>query len=321
VLGGAGSVLGVIVGGLLTSGPGWRWIFFVNVPAGALVVLLVPLLAPALRSASGARSLDLPGGLLVTAGTAAILYGLVGAGTNGWRAAGTIVALSAGTLLYLAFALVERTVPVPLMPLRVLRRRNVLAGVLLMLVATGLLVGGLFLASFDLQRARGYTALGTGLAFLPVAVGTVLGAFAAAHLATRLDRRILAGVALAQAGVGFAGAAGWRTPVGLIAGLAVAAVGIGAALVTAMTTALAGVDQHEAGVRSGIVNTFHELGGALGVAALSAAAAASLTGATPASAGFTRGLSIAAVAGLVGGVLAALVVPAGVAESATPHGH
>jgi hypothetical protein len=137
---------------------------------------------------------------------------------------------------YLLFGLRERTAAAPLMQVRLLATRSVGTGAFLMLVATALLVGGFFLGSFYLQQVRGYSAVHTGLTFLPLAVAIILGAQASGHLATVLDRRALTAGALALAAVGETVAALWHGPVALITGLSVASIGIGAALVAASTT-------------------------------------------------------------------------------------
>jgi MFS family permease len=197
------------------------------------------------------------------------------------------------------------------MDLRMLTRRPIAAGAFLMLVATGLLVGAFFLASFWMQVQRGYSALHTGLLFLPVAVAAIAGATSAGHLLTRLDRRVLvAGALTLAAGGAFVAAYGPGT-LALVAGISVAALGIGATFVAAITTAMAGVDASQAGVGSGIVNTFHELGGAVGVAVLSSIAAPSLIAASTTSAGFTRAFTVSAVAAIASAVIALLVLPAG----------
>ncbi|MBP2707803.1 MFS transporter [Microbispora sp. RL4-1S] len=321
-IGGTGSALGVLLGGLLTSGPGWRWVFFINVPAGLIALALLPMVAPAgRRHRPGAVPVDVAGALSATLATGALIYGLVNAGGHGWLAASTLVPLAMAALLYGVFVMIERAAAAPLMPLRVLTRRPVVAGASLMLVATGLLVGAFFLGSFYLQRLHGYSAAGTGLAFLPIALGTIIGAHGGSRAVTKLDGRVLAAGSLALAAAGSGLAAGAAGPVWLVAGLAVAAIGVGAALVTAVTAALTAVAPGETGTRSGIVNTFHELGGAFGVAVLSTVAAAGVTGEVTA-AGVALAFTVSAVAALAAAVLSAFVVPAGVAPAgAAPHVH
>ena len=321
-IGGAGSAIGVLVGGVLTSAAGWRWIFFINVPVGMLVFAVLPALVADGRTRTGRAMVDVPGALAVTAATGAAIYGLISAGSHGWLTTRTLIPLGTAVVLYAVFAAIEYTVRAPLMDLRMLARRPVAAGAFLMLVGTGLLVGSFFLGSFYLQQHEGYSALHTGLAFLPVVAATILGALTASQAVTRFDRRILTSSALTLAAAGGAVAAHWLGTVTLIIGMSVAAAGLGAVLVTATTTALARIGGDEAGVASGIVNTFHELGGAIGVAAVSSIAAPSLVAAGVSPAGFTRAFTFNVIAALVAALLAAMVVPAGKAPAeAMPHAH
>jgi len=318
-VGGSGAAIGVAAGGLLTSEAGWRWVFFINLPVGLAVLAALPVLIAA-RPQPARRPLDLPGALIVVAATGAAIYGLISAGSDGWLTAGALGPIAAAVAGYLLFGLRERTAAAPLMQVRLLATRSVGTGAFLMLVATALLVGGFFLGSFYLQQVRGYSAVHTGLAFLPLAVAIIVGAQAGGHLATALDRRALTAGALVLAAIGETVVALWNGPVPMITGLSVASIGIGAALVAASTTALADTPPAEAGLRSGVINTFHELGSALGVAVLSSLAAPSLTGMR--LTGFTRAFAACAVAALAAALVALALAPAGrAAASATPHGH
>jgi len=321
-IGGAGSAIGVLVGGVLTSTAGWRWIFFINVPVGMLVLAVLPALVPGGRTRTGRAMVDVPGALAVTAATGAAIYGLISAGSHGWLTTRTLISLGTAAVLYAVFAAIEHSVTAPLMDLRMLARRPVTAGAFLMLVGTGLLVGSFFLGSFYLQQHQGYSALRTGLLFLPVVAAIILGAQAASLAVGRLDARLLASSAFALAAAGAAVAARWLGSVTLVTGMSVAAVGIGVILVTATTTALTHIRADEAGVGSGIVNTFHELGGAIGVAAVSSIAAPSLLAAGVGTAGFTHAFAFNAIAALAAAVLAAVVAPPGKAPAgAMPHAH
>ncbi|HEY1004966.1 MAG TPA: MFS transporter, partial [Streptosporangiaceae bacterium] len=310
-LAGAGSALGVILGGVLTSEAGWRWVFTINVPIGVALLVAIPLVVPArLRPGTAERGLDVPGAMLVTAGTAVAIYGLINVGSHGWVAASTLLPLGLAVLIWTAFALVERRVRSPLLTVGLLGRRAVLAGSFLMLAATGLLVGGFFLGSFALQHARGYSALHVGLVFLPVAVATVGGAQAGTQVLTRVNARIVAVTGLALAAAGYGIAARWPQPAEMVAGLSIAALGIGATFVTAFTASLADADPAEGGLRSALVNTFHELGGAAGVAVLSSAAGAGLVMAQLSSHDFARAFTLGAACAAVALAIAAALVPA-----------
>jgi len=309
-LAGAGSALGVILGGVLTTGAGWRWVFAINVPIGVALLFAIPWAAPARQPGTAEHGLDIPGAVLVTAGTGAAIYGLINAGSHGWAAASTLLPLLLAVAIWAAFALVERRARRPLLSVGLLGQRAVAAGSFLMLAATGLLVGGFFLGSFALQRAHQFTALHVGLAFLPVAVATIAGAQAGSQMLTRINARIVAVAGLTLATAGYAVAARWAQPAATVTGLAIAAAGVGATFVTAFTTSLTDATPDQAGLRSALVNTFHELGGAAGVAVLSSAAGAGLVAARLASHDFTRAFTIGAVAGAIAVATAAVLVPA-----------
>jgi EmrB/QacA subfamily drug resistance transporter len=309
-LAGVGSALGVILGGVLTSEAGWRWVFAINVPIGIALLIAIPLAVPARRPGVVERGLDIPGAVLVTAGTAAAIYGLINVGSHGWAATSTVLPLVLAIAVWAAFAMVERRVRRPLLSVGLLGQRAVLAGSFLMLAATGLMVGGFFLGSFALQRAHQYSALHVGLAFLPVAIATVIGAQAGTQVLTRVNTRVVAVTGLAFAAAGYAIAARWQHPAEMVTGLSIAALGIGATFVTAFTASLTDAAPDQGGLRSALVNTFHELGGAAGVAVLSSAAGAGLAAARLASHDFTHAFTVGAVIGAAAVVTAAVLVPA-----------
>ncbi|WP_028798658.1 MFS transporter [Streptomyces sp. 142MFCol3.1] len=320
-IGGIGSAAGVLLGGALTDGPGWPWVFFINVPVGLLLLVALPAFVPA-RAPQPAR-LDVPGALLVTAGTAALIYGLVEAGDSGWADASTVLPLAGAVVAYAAFAVVERTGRAPLMDLRMFTRRPVLAGAFLMLVATALLIAYFFLGSVYLQHIRGLSPLETGLVFLPVAVATGIGAHLGSRLVGRIGSRPTAAAGMAVAAAGTIpltrlSETGSVYAV-LLPGFVVAALGLGAVFVTATTTALAMVEHEEAGLASGVVNTFHEVGGSIGVAVVSTVAAAGFERGSVG--GFGDAFTVCAVAAGAGAVVALGLVPRGRPRPTGPHVH
>ena len=314
---GVGSAVGVILGGVLTSEAGWRWVFAINVPIGATLLVAIPLVAPAHRPPADAdKSLDAAGAALVTAGTAAAIYGVINAGSHGWTAASTLLPLMLAAALWAVLATVEGRTSRPLLTVTLLARRPSLAGSFLMLTATGLMVGGFFLGSFALQHAHGYSALHVGLAFLPIAIATVIGAYTASRVLTRVNAQVVAITGLALAAAGYAVAARWTPPIALVTGLSIATLGIGAIFVTAFTAALADAAPAEAGLRSALMNTFHELGGAAGVAVLSSVAGVGLITAQAAAHDFTRAFTVGSACAGVAVAVAALLVPAAARASA-----
>ncbi|RKN50382.1 MFS transporter [Micromonospora endolithica] len=306
-LGGGGSAIGVLLGGVLTAGPGWQWVFYINVPIGLIVLAVLARMLPAELPQGTRARLDVPGAILVTAATGAAIYALINAGDRGWLTAATLGTLAGAVILYALFAVVQRTVRSPLMDLRLLTRRSVAGGTFLILVATALMIAVFFLGSFYLQHHKGYGPLRTGLLFLPVAVATIIGAHVAGQVVGRIGARPIAMTGLTIAALGTAVPALGTGPALVVTGISVGAAGIGAAFVAASTTALGHVAHHEAGIASGLLSTFHEFGAALGAAVVSSIAAASIAGSS--STGFTRGFTFAAIVAAVSAVLALLIVP------------
>ncbi|MCX5407292.1 MFS transporter [Streptomyces sp. NBC_00335] len=264
-IGGTGAALGVLLGGILTDGPGWRWIFYLNLPVGVLALLGVPLLlGRALRgTAAGRRTpVNIPATLLPTLAAAALVYGLT---ERSWLPA--VGALAAAALLLVT----QRRSTNPLMPPAMPGRRSLLGGSAVMLGAAGLLVTGFYLSSLHIQQSLGRSPLVTGLAFLPAAVAATAGAHLGSRLLPRFGWRPVGAAAftLAAAGAALTSLDGlWS---GLVPGFALLALGLGAAFVCATTSALSEVPPAHTGLASGLVGTSHELGAALAIAALASA--------------------------------------------------
>jgi EmrB/QacA subfamily drug resistance transporter len=310
-IGGGGAAVGVLAGGLLVAGPGWEWVFLVNLPVGVTVGLLTLMLVPRRLPGAAERTsgrVDAAGPLLVTAATGLLIYGVVHAGDAGWSDATTLGAIASSVILYGLFGVVERRRAHPLVDLRILGQRPLVAGTIVMLAASALLIAGFFLTSLVLQTVRQMSALQTGVAFLPVAVATVAGAHVAGRLVGRIGPRPLVSAAFGLSAVGLtllAGAGtGARVWTGIVPSFVLVALGLGAGFVAATTTAMSRVDVHHAGVAAGTVNTAHELGAALGVATASAIVGSTL-GAGAAAAG-TAGFTAAYAAGAI--VAAAMAV-------------
>jgi len=297
-LGGAGAAVGVLLGGVLTSGPGWPWVFYVNVPVGAaLLLMLLGSVRP--LPGSGGR-LDVLGAALATASTALVVYGLVAAGDHGWLGANTLVAALAGLIGYVLFVLRTRAAAAPLIEPSLLRRRPVARGLGLIFVATALMISVFFLGSFALQQMHGFNPLETGLSFLPVAVGTMLGSNLAGRVLPRLGVRAVSATGLLVAACGLAAAAGIFSMTVLIVATSIAGLGAGAVFVAAAGSMFSAVQPQEAGVASGALSTFHEFGAAAGVSAVSSVAAAALVepGFDAFAAGYWFAAAIALAAGL-----------------------
>jgi len=319
-LGGAGAAAGVLAGGVLTTWLGWRSVFLVNVPVGVAAGLaglrLLPRRDP--RRGPGREAgrrpglgLDLPGAALAVAGLVTLTYALAGAPAHAWGSVRTLGLLALAVVLLAAFAAAERSAPRPLVPARLWRTRSLVAGVLVMLGATGVLVATFFLNSLYLQEVQGASALRTGLAFLPVALVIGAGAHLAARLLPRAGSRVLivAGLAVMGAGAllltGVSARSGYLT--GFLPGLLVTGAGAGLVLPATAVTALSEIAADQAGLASGLMTAAHEIGAALGVAVFSVVAVAAAGGI---AAGYRHGFLLAAAAAGGLAVLAALLVPA-----------
>jgi EmrB/QacA subfamily drug resistance transporter len=324
-LGGLGFTAGVLIGGILTSGPGWRWVFFINVPVGVVLVAAIRAVVPPRRHPDRAARLDVVGAVTVTAATGSFIYGMINAGDAGWADLGTLLAIAAAVVLYGVFVVVERTVRTPLLRLNLLARRPVAAGAFLMFIAAGVLLAGLFLGSQYLQHLRGLSALATGLFFLPPALALMIGAIAAGRLVGTVGTRLVAVVGLVLVAIGngllIGLSAGGNVYAEALPGVVVFALGGGPLFVCATTAALGRVSLHEAGRVSGIVNTFNQLGAAICVAVASTVAAAGLTP-TPSIEGFTDAYTVFSVVAAVAAVLSLRLVPSGTPQmTGAPHTH
>ncbi|GAA2268905.1 DHA2 family efflux MFS transporter permease subunit [Actinomadura luteofluorescens] len=306
-LGGGGAALGVLLGGALTAGPGWPWVFFVNVPIGLVIFAALARMLPRHRPAAPRPRLDVPGALLVTASSGALIYAFIRAGDDGWISLRTAVPVLLAVLGYLAFTARQKTAASPLMDVSLLVRRPVATGTFLIVIATALMIAMFFLGTFYFQHARGYGALRTGLLFLPIAVATMAGANLTGRMIAAMGPRRLAVAGLVTTAAGLALPAASLGPVTVVIGAAVAGAGTGAMFVVASATALGQVAPHESGIASGIVSTFHEFGASIGAAVISSVAAASLTGGT--LDGFTHGFVLAAVTAAVATLAAAVLTP------------
>jgi EmrB/QacA subfamily drug resistance transporter len=303
-LGGSGAAFGVVLGGILASGPGWQWIFFVNVPVGILVALAAARLIPELQVDRRAGGIDLPAVALIAPAIGLVLYALIGAGDAGWLSIATLAPIGLSMVLFGAFVWRERTTPVPLVRLAMLAERTLTGGLIVLVAASALLAGTFFITSLYVQRVIGLTPLETGVAFVPVALALIVGAQVGSRLIGHAGGRLVAAGALVVVAVGLAQLA--RVPaqgdamVDVLPGFVLANLGLGAALVTAMTVAFTRVANEDAGLASGLVNTGHEVGFALGVSILSSIAGASLAGSEG-----VAGFGVAFGAGVVIALLAA----------------
>ena len=269
-LGGIGATAAWLIGGPLVDGPGWRWIFFINVPVGLAGLVLSPLLLRESRAALTRRSYDPAGALTITGAFVLLVYAVVEAPTVGWAEIRTIVPLLGSAVLIAAFALIESRHHAPLVPLRLLRSRT-LAGANAVTVFIGTVgVGVPFVLTLYAQEVLGYSALKFGISSVVLAIAATVGAIAGQAVVLKAGFRSVAASGMAFMAAGSlvltrVSVPGSYFPV-IFLGLLLCGVGIGLAFVTSTVAALAGVADHESGLASGLSNTALQIGSALGVA-------------------------------------------------------
>jgi EmrB/QacA subfamily drug resistance transporter len=272
-LGGSGAAVGVLLGGILTEYLSWRWIFFVNVPVGAIVLALTPRIVPESRREGAARGYDALGAILVSSGLALLVYSISEAPRVGWGSARTILLLIAAVALLIAFVVNERRARDPLLPFQIFRVRTVAGANVVGWLLGAVIFANFFLLTLYVQDILGYSALKTGLTFLATAGTAVVSAGAAQALTTRFGPKpiITIGLVLLTAGMVFYS----QIPVhgsfvsDLLPGYLLVGVGIAFAFVPVSIAALAGVEEREAGLASGLINTSQQIGGAIGTAVAS----------------------------------------------------
>jgi EmrB/QacA subfamily drug resistance transporter len=321
---GSGGAAGVLLGGALTSALSWSWIFFINVPVGALVIGLTPWLLRESRAGLGHRTFDFAGAASITGGLMLLVYAMTRAAQHGWTTAETILLLGASVALVAAFFVIELRSKAPLLPLRIFRLRTLSASNISGLLMGAAIFSQFFLLTLYMQEVLHYSALKTGVAYIGLTLTIIAFSAVAQALVTRIGvRRVLpAGLALSTVAlVLFA-----RLPVhgnyftDLFPAFIISGLGLALAFVPMSIGALTGVSSADAGVASGLINTNQQIGGAIGVALVTTIATTFTThfvnahaGASPlGGAALTHGFQIAfyVLAGIsaVGAVLAAVLL-------------
>jgi EmrB/QacA subfamily drug resistance transporter len=269
-LGGIGATAAWLIGGPLVDGPGWEWIFFINIPLGLAALALSPVLLRESRAALTRRSYDPAGALTITGALVLLVYALVEAPDAGWGAAQTILLLVSSALLLAAFALIESRHRAPLVPLRILSSRTLVGANLVMVLVGTVAVGMPFVLTLYAQQVLGYSAVEFGLGSVVLAVAVTVSAIVAQAAVLKVGFRPVAATGMALIGAGSLlltqVSVGGSYIGDIVFGLLVCGLGIGLVFVTATVAALAGVAEHESGLASGLSNTALQIGGALGVA-------------------------------------------------------
>jgi EmrB/QacA subfamily drug resistance transporter len=268
-MGGSGAAAGVLFGGILTKYAGWEWIFFVNVPVGAAVLLLTRPLVHESRI-PGLHGFDFPGAATITGSLALLVYGISKAPDVGWASGQTIGVLIGAAVLLVAFIAIERRQEAPMVPFRIFRLRTVTGANVAGFLLGAVVFSNFFLLTLYVQQVLHYSALKTGLTFLFTAGTVIPVAGASQALVTRIGARpvLVTGLALITGGMIWYS----QIPVhgrfasNLLPGYLLVGVGMAFSFIPISIAALAGVEDREAGLASGLINTAQQIGGALGVA-------------------------------------------------------
>jgi EmrB/QacA subfamily drug resistance transporter len=317
---GSGGAVGVLLGGMLTEWAGWEWVLFVNVPIGIVAAMLAPRLLYESRN-EGERHFDIAGAVTITAGLSLLVYALVDANDAGWTSTQTLGLGAIALALIGAFYVIERRQKAPLVPFPGIFRIRTITGINVsaVLVAASLF-SMFFFISLYMQNVLGFSALEAGLAYLPLAGGIIISAGATAGLVTRFGFKpvLVSGLIITAIGlVWFSQVDADGSYVGdVLFPSLLAAVGLGLAFVSMTVAAVSGVETHEVGLASGLINTSQQIGGALGLAILATVANSKIddvaaSGASQAVAlteGFQSAFLVGAGMAIAGAILAIVLV-------------
>jgi EmrB/QacA subfamily drug resistance transporter len=276
----AGTSIGLVLGGMLTTWISWRWGLFINVPIGIVLVSLAPSYLPETERHSG--QFDLAGAATSTLGMSALVYGLVRAAESSWGDSVALGSFVAAAILLAAFVMIERRARQPITPLRLFADRERVGAYAARMLIVGAMFGMFFFLTQFLQIAEGYSALQAGLAFLPVSLSIFAMVRVVPKLLSRfgLQRTLIAGLALALAGLLWLSRISTATDywTGVAIPMVMLGIGMGLAFTPLTQAGMAGVDNHDAGAASGLVNACQQIGGTLGIGLLVTVFAAASAG-------------------------------------------
>jgi EmrB/QacA subfamily drug resistance transporter len=309
-VGGVGAAAGLLMGGVLTESLSWSWIFFVNVPVGALAVALTPILLRESRDVS-VKSFDAVGAISVTAGLSALVYAITQAGTQGWLAGRTIAFLAVSIVLLVGFVGWELRHPEPLMRFGILKIKTVsganIAGFILNIVTLSMFLS----LTLYMQQVLAFSAMQTGVAYLAVALSAIVWSTVAAQLVTRIGVKPVLVTGMIALALGLAYftqiSVGGSYVDDLLPGFLLIGLGLGFSFVPISIAALAGIEPAEAGLASGLINTSQQIGGALGIAALATIATSRTDDAVAGGATHSEALVTGFHAAFWAGVVVAIV--------------
>jgi EmrB/QacA subfamily drug resistance transporter len=319
---GAGGTAGVLLGGVLVQALSWRWVFFVNVPIGALVLVVAPRIVPESRSEADAnRWYDVEGAVAVTLGTLALVFTLIKAESWGWTSGRTIVGFVVSAVLVAAFLVIERRHKDPLVPLRIFRNRSLSVANATFLLAAAALFGMFFFLTLYLQQVLGFNALKTGVAYLPVNLTIVAASALASRVVDRFTPKfvLVAGLLITTGGFAFLTRVSGHGDYGshLVPAMIMIGVGLGLTFVAVTIAATSGVAPQDSGLASGLLNATQQVGGSLGLAILATVSATKATNALHRGAalpvalthGFKGAFTVAGLLCAAGAVLALTLLP------------
>ncbi|HEY1853793.1 MAG TPA: MFS transporter [Solirubrobacterales bacterium] len=273
---GSGGAAGVLLGGVHTEGLGWEWVLWVNVPIGILAAAIAPSLIAETRDESEVRHFDVLGAIAITLGLSALVFALLDAEEAGWGSAQTILTLVGSGIALALFVAVERRSRAPLVPFSIFRVRTITGANVAALLLGASLFAMFFFISLYMQQVLGYGPLEAGLSYLPLAAGIIVSAGIASSLVTRVGFKPILALGMGLVTIGllwFSQISTDGTFLGDLLGPSLfAAVGLGFAFVPVTIAAVSGVEDREQGLASGLINTSQQVGGALGLAILSAIA-------------------------------------------------
>ena len=315
---GSGGAAGVLLGGFLTSYLSWPWVFFINVPVGIAVVAAAPFVLGESRGQTGHRHFDVAGAASVTAGVMMLVYAMTRATQDGWGSTPTVALLAGSAGLITAFLAIELRSPAPLLPLRIFRMRSLSAANAVAVVIGGIAFSQFFLQTLYMQDVLGYSAIRTGVGFATVTFTIIVFSNVAQRLVTRIGVRTVLATGLALDSVSLAlftqlpvnGHYFWN----LFPGMVIGGIGLALSFVPVTIAGLTGVSRADAGVASGLINTSRQVGGAVGLAAVSTIASAYATTGSAAAVsdgltqGFQAGFLVLSGIALAGAVIAALML-------------
>jgi EmrB/QacA subfamily drug resistance transporter len=314
---GSGGAAGVLLGGMLTQWAGWEWVLFVNVPIGLAAAAMATRLLPESRDVVDHRVFDIPGAVSVTAGLALLVYTLVDTNNAGWTSTQTLGLGAVSLALLATFVVIELRSRHPLMPFSIFRLRTLRAANVIGLLLGMSLFAMFFFISLYLQQVLGYDALEAGLAYLPLAFTIILSAGAASVLVTKLGFKpvLIGGLLLTAVGLAWFSQVSWpggSYPSDVLFPSILAGAGLGFSFVPVTIAAVTGTRPAEAGLASGLINTTQQVGGALGLAVLSAVASSQTKdalagGEHSAKVALTQGFQDAFLLGAGFAVLAAII--------------